>query len=435
LKKARKAGFQQEGVSASDFKREGNNAHYTEWAIASRKRLRTNKSIVRWLQKYWDTFASDGETIGRDAVIAVQTKFCKALFDPEDWSLPEATQAAETEWAREMGATAQTMSRDMFFDSLFEIVDVWTLEIDSNEYVQAHLPQSMRRACATCLTSSATSLHYLPSIFHMAVCFRQRYKLFLAALFEGVSEDKSGRSASGGRKTKGAPSLRQWRPNKRIRSLQLQGSAPPADDSASDEDRDDDDENRAWHAVHQSPTDGREGERGGVAAGGGSLGAAALAPSVTSPSSVVRPHGDGHDAASTAAPGETTSASAGSANDAGGTAASADVGGDLGGSTGSAGGGLGKSPGSLKSGLKKLRRASNGLIAVARFQATVTDLHRQRAEQARNKAGAGWLALRTKMTASCTIIGSEDACHSSGKRGADPDFDESDVEVRVGLYV
>jgi len=70
-------------------------------------------------------------------VIAVQTKFCKALFDPEDWSLPEATQAAETEWAREMGATAQTMSRDMFFDSLFEIVDVWTLEIDSNEYVQA----------------------------------------------------------------------------------------------------------------------------------------------------------------------------------------------------------------------------------------------------------------------------------------------------------
>ena len=144
-KKVRKAGFQQHGVSASTFKNEGNDAHYTDDALASRKSLRSNKTIVKWLTKYWNTFASKGETVEREAVIALQVKFCKALFDPDDWSLDECKQAAETEWEREMGSAAETMSREAFFDSLFEIVDVWTLEIDPTEYV----PHSMLCACAT----------------------------------------------------------------------------------------------------------------------------------------------------------------------------------------------------------------------------------------------------------------------------------------------
>jgi hypothetical protein len=135
LKKVRKAGFQQQGLSASTFKTEGNDTHYTDDALESRQSLRSNKTIVKWLKKYWDTFPSKGKTIERVEVIALQVKFCKVLFDPDDWSLDECKQAAETEWEREMGSGTQTMSREAFFDSLFEIVDVWTLEIDPAEYV------------------------------------------------------------------------------------------------------------------------------------------------------------------------------------------------------------------------------------------------------------------------------------------------------------
>ena len=65
-----------------------------------------------------------------------------------------------------------------------------------------------------------------------------------------------------------------------------------------------------------------------------------------------------------------------------------------------------------------IRRASTGIIAVLRIRATIADLHRQRAEKAHTQ-GTGWNALRARVAAN-----GNDACET------DPDFDESDMEVR-----
>ena len=383
----------------------------------------------------------------------------------------------------------------------------------------------MFRACATCVPARRFGgccaahkrglsplrpphprAHHTESIpNHKPFCKRYvlfRYKLFLAALYESVSEVAARKRASGARKKKRATTLRRWRRVKRVVSMQQQGSEDRAD-AATDDDDDDDDDERALFAPRQSsvtspsPTvctlggdqdvasaassdettctnagsaddagvaaasvdrgdrggstaspgggpakgsDGRDVEYGGVAAGGGSHGGAsmslafafegaALAPSATSPSSVVFPLGSNQGAAGGAAFGETTSASAGSVDDAGGSTGSS--------STGRAGGGPGRTSEqaiamsedaatvklqAIEQGrrphMKRLRRASTGIIAVLRIRATIADLHRQRAEKAHTQ-GTGWNALRARMAAD-----GKDACET------DPDFDESDAEVR-----
>lgn len=47
--------------------------------------------------------------------------------------LEEARQAAEEDWAREVGAAAAAMPRETFLDSLFELADIWTLETYRDE--------------------------------------------------------------------------------------------------------------------------------------------------------------------------------------------------------------------------------------------------------------------------------------------------------------
>ena len=81
---------------------------------------------------------------------------CKALFDEGEFDYDEVTKAAEADWAREVrarcatcrcassdpwnlaeqvGTSAQVISKESFLDSLFEVVDVWTLNIDVAEYL------------------------------------------------------------------------------------------------------------------------------------------------------------------------------------------------------------------------------------------------------------------------------------------------------------
>ena len=83
-------------------------------ALEARRRLRHEPVVVEWLARFFDTFVSSrdpdgdaaqlGEFIDREELLAVQVKMCKALFAPCDWDFPEAAEAAEADWAREVGA-------------------------------------------------------------------------------------------------------------------------------------------------------------------------------------------------------------------------------------------------------------------------------------------------------------------------------------------
>ena len=58
---------------------------------------------------------------------------CKALFDSEDWDQDEVVQAVEEDLEREIG-DHPTMHPNEFLNSLFEMVDVWTESINTEEY-------------------------------------------------------------------------------------------------------------------------------------------------------------------------------------------------------------------------------------------------------------------------------------------------------------
>jgi hypothetical protein len=136
------AGFEKRDTN---YKEDGNMEHYTEDAVAKRKRLRHDPKIVAGLEKFYACFETsrsgcavcDGDypqEIPRAELIDVQVRMCRALFSDEDWNLTEARQAAEEDWEREVGAAGTSMPRETFLDSLFELADIWTLEVDRDEY-------------------------------------------------------------------------------------------------------------------------------------------------------------------------------------------------------------------------------------------------------------------------------------------------------------
>ena len=136
---------EEDSVTTKDFMKDGNEDHYTEEAVAERQKLRDHDNIVAWLKRYHSTFTSAKSahggfgTLERAEVLAVQVKMCKALFAPDEFVFSEAALAVEADWEREVGPisdpkTPLTMSRENFYDSLFEIADVWTMDICDLEY-------------------------------------------------------------------------------------------------------------------------------------------------------------------------------------------------------------------------------------------------------------------------------------------------------------
>ena len=123
-----------------NYREEGNMEHYTTDSVAKRKALRDDPTIVDRLEHFYNCFAASrsgggsANSIPRAELLAVQLSMCRALFSDDDWNLDEARQAVEEEWGREVGAAATTMPRATFLDSMFELADIWTVEIDRDEY-------------------------------------------------------------------------------------------------------------------------------------------------------------------------------------------------------------------------------------------------------------------------------------------------------------
>lgn len=67
--------------------------------------------------------------------MSVNLRIAKALFPPEEWDLTDAKAAVLDDWEREEGDSL-SMSKEDFFDSLFETVDIWCDAIGEKPYVE-----------------------------------------------------------------------------------------------------------------------------------------------------------------------------------------------------------------------------------------------------------------------------------------------------------
>ena len=74
--------------------------------------------------------------IERSAYDMLNIRFSKALTASEDWTLEEGKEGAEEDWRLEVESKGHKwVDFELFYTSIFEIVDIWCYGITSWEYV------------------------------------------------------------------------------------------------------------------------------------------------------------------------------------------------------------------------------------------------------------------------------------------------------------
>eukprot|EP00936_MAST-01D_sp_MAST-1D-sp1_P000166 g166.t1 len=122
------------GVSKG-YRSQGDATLYTDSNTAVRLQLRHSPLVLKSLEHFWSAFMSAHEhnVISRNEHVAVMTRVCKALFHPAEFDEGKGKAEAEADWEREQG-DSETMSKEGFFDSMFELADLWTMEISATAY-------------------------------------------------------------------------------------------------------------------------------------------------------------------------------------------------------------------------------------------------------------------------------------------------------------
>jgi len=121
---------------------QGNTAMYSAEAVEARYKNRTNKEVHRELNMWWDSalahFGSpDATVMCRDMYLKMYVLASSAVLERESEDLDEAelVRIIEEAWESESGGQG-FLTRSRFYDSLFELVDMWTETTEAAEYVE-----------------------------------------------------------------------------------------------------------------------------------------------------------------------------------------------------------------------------------------------------------------------------------------------------------
>ncbi|KAL3659232.1 hypothetical protein V7S43_015810 [Phytophthora oleae] len=118
------------------YRKQGNHNLYTEDNLLKRQKLMEDPNVLKAIQRFWETFTCirrGAETIPVHDYVDVFMKFYKALVTPSEFSVGEARFIVEKDWARD-SIDGESMSKLLFFGSLFEVADIWTIDISAHEY-------------------------------------------------------------------------------------------------------------------------------------------------------------------------------------------------------------------------------------------------------------------------------------------------------------
>jgi hypothetical protein len=120
------------------FHKQGRLSLHTSSIIDKRMALRRHPDIVRVLTCWWNT-ARNVETtpsvahLQKEQYVQLSCKLYRAMV--ETWDEADAQAVAEAEWARDVVGTDRLMDKELFFDSIWEFADVYTLGVSAEEYV------------------------------------------------------------------------------------------------------------------------------------------------------------------------------------------------------------------------------------------------------------------------------------------------------------
>ena len=139
--------------AATPYWQQGDEELETPEMIERRKALRQHPKVLETIEVWWGTAQRSleqeshrKEGLSRERYILMSKKMYKAMM--QDYVEEEALQSAADDWEEDAGS-APILSKDRFFDAIFELADLWTFEIDA----QAQ-PHTTRAITARLLTGA-----------------------------------------------------------------------------------------------------------------------------------------------------------------------------------------------------------------------------------------------------------------------------------------
>uniref|UniRef100_A0A7S4E0X1 Uncharacterized protein n=1 Tax=Lotharella globosa TaxID=91324 RepID=A0A7S4E0X1_9EUKA len=115
------------------FRLQGNKKMYTKTALAKRKQLSQNAEVKKAIQNIWHGIPKENGVLTKQKYFNFFMRVCKML-NP-DMEFEEALQTVDADWKKDAKGK-DALDESTFHDSMFEIVDHWTLDISSEEYVE-----------------------------------------------------------------------------------------------------------------------------------------------------------------------------------------------------------------------------------------------------------------------------------------------------------
>lgn len=129
---------------------------YSSENIMKRSNIKHKREIKHLIQQFWDVadFLKVDHSLDKAGYIVLNTKMHLALVP--HISMKKAKISAEIDWVHDTKGE-KCLNRPLFFDSMFELADVWCEDIDSEQY--ASFLQNMLDA--TCKMDNRTGKYAL----------------------------------------------------------------------------------------------------------------------------------------------------------------------------------------------------------------------------------------------------------------------------------
>jgi len=115
---------------------QGNANFYTIENLKKRKALKHHPDVMKNILELWNLVVPDSSTptISKDKFVTLMIRL-HCLMSPSsgDFEFEKILALAEEDWIKDSGGL-ETMSKNKFVDSIFELIDIWTKSMTLDEY-------------------------------------------------------------------------------------------------------------------------------------------------------------------------------------------------------------------------------------------------------------------------------------------------------------
>ena len=125
-------------AATGSYRDQGDFTMYSNDKIAKRINIKDSPRAKEEIDRFWNCFASVQEhgEISVDEYTSVSIRLSKALFHESEFTVEEGQLAAADDWNCEVLERGRaTMDKETYFESLFELTDLWTESVHPDEYV------------------------------------------------------------------------------------------------------------------------------------------------------------------------------------------------------------------------------------------------------------------------------------------------------------